>query len=55
MTYGLRSNNMLFLVLVKPSNALYGHVVGLGRTGGEYDILRLSTNQIRNMLWVTRD
>ncbi len=44
LTLCLCRDDVLLLVFVETRNALYGHVVGLGRTRGE-----------DNLLWVSAD
>ena len=41
---------MFLFLLVKSSNAFDSHVVRLRCSRGEYDVFRISTNQIRHML-----
>jgi len=49
-TNRLRRDYMTFLFFIEACDTLYGHVIGLGSTGSEDDVLRLGSNKVRYVL-----
>jgi hypothetical protein len=54
-THRLQSDDMLFLLFMKTSDAFYDHIITFGGTGGENDILFIGFNCSSDVLYKLSD
>jgi hypothetical protein len=50
LTHRLCRDNVSFLVFIEPCDTLNGHVIGLGSTRSEDDVLGFCSNKVRHVL-----